>query len=67
MEGFEPQALAGLDLDRHAPRWIAVEAHDLDAGRRALEAVLGERYVLDRTLSPVDLLFRRTDVPAPAA
>jgi FkbM family methyltransferase len=62
VEGFEPQALRGLDLERHAPRWIAVEAHDLDAGRKAIEAVLGDRYVLDAELSPVDLLYRRRDV-----
>jgi hypothetical protein len=62
VEGFEPQALRGLDLSRHAPRWIAVEAHDVTAGRRALEEVLGERYVLAAELSPVDLLYRRRDV-----
>lgn len=67
IEGFEPQALAGLDLDRHAPRWIAVEVHDLDAGRRAVEEVLGERYEVDRQLSPLDLLYRRRDVPASGA
>jgi FkbM family methyltransferase len=62
VEGFEPQALRGLDLDRHAPRWILVEAHDLDAGRYALEEVLGERYVLEAQVSPLDLLYRRRDV-----
>lgn len=62
VEGFEPHALMGLDLDRHAPRWIAVEAHDLVHGRAAIEEVLGARYVMDRLLSPVDLLYRRADV-----
>jgi FkbM family methyltransferase len=62
VEGFEPQALRGLDLDRHAPRWIAVEAHDLDAGRKAIEEVLGDRYVLETKLSPLDLLYRRRDL-----
>jgi FkbM family methyltransferase len=62
VEGFEPQALRGLDFDRHAPRWIAIEAHDMDAGRRAIEEVLGDRYVLEAELSPLDLLYRRRDV-----
>jgi FkbM family methyltransferase len=62
VEGFEPQALRGLDLDRHAPRWIVVEAHDLDDGRAAIEEVIGERYILEDQLSPLDLLYRRRDV-----
>jgi FkbM family methyltransferase len=62
IEGFEPQALRGLDLERHAPRWIAVEVHDLDAGRRDVEAVIGGHYEMDRQLSPLDLLYRRKDV-----
>lgn len=62
VEGFEPQALRGLDLDRHTPRWILVEVHDLDAGRPAIEEVLGDRYVLDEQASPLDLLYRRRDV-----
>lgn len=59
VEGHEPQALRGLDLDRHAPRWIVVEAHDLEAGRAAIEHVLGDRYVLEAQVSPLDLLYRR--------
>ena len=62
IEGFEPQALRGLDLDRHAPRWIAVEVHDLDAGRAAIEEVIGGHYEMDRQLSPLDLLYRRRDL-----
>lgn len=61
IEGFEPQALRGLDLDRHAPRWIVVEAHDLVTGRRAIEEVLGDRYVMHTQVSPLDLLYRRID------
>jgi FkbM family methyltransferase len=64
VEGFEPSVLAGLDLERHAPRWILVEVHDGLDGRGPIEAVLGERYVLHRTLSPIDLLYRREDVSA---
>jgi FkbM family methyltransferase len=62
VEGFEPEALRGLDLERHAPRWILVEAHDVTAGRAAIEASLGERYVLEEQLSPLDLMYRRRDV-----
>lgn len=66
VEGFEPQALAGLDLDRWAPRWILVEVYYVDEGQALIEEVLGDRYELDRSLSPIDLLYRRADVE-PAA
>jgi FkbM family methyltransferase len=64
VEGFEPQVLQGLDLERHAPRRILVEVHDEGTGRPPLEAILGPRYVLEERLSPLDLLYRRDDVPA---
>jgi FkbM family methyltransferase len=67
VEGYEPQVLQGLDLARHAPRWILVEVHDVERGRAPVEAVLGDHYVLHGALSPLDLLYRRADVPAPAA
>jgi FkbM family methyltransferase len=62
VEGFEPGVLAGLDLDRHAPRWILVEVHDEATGRPPIETVLGDRYALHERLSPLDLLYRRSDV-----
>jgi FkbM family methyltransferase len=65
VEGYEPSVLAGLDLSRHAPRWILAEVHDLETGRPPIEAVLGDRYVFHGTLSPLDVLYRRADVPAP--
>ena len=61
VEGYEPEALRGLDLDRHGPRWIVVEAHDLLSGRKAIEDVLGNRYVMHAQVSPLDLLYRRVD------
>ncbi len=61
VEGYEPQALRGLDLSRHAPTWILVEMHDLQAGREAIGEVLGSRYVEQDRLSPVDVLYRRVD------
>ena len=62
VEGFEPSVLAGLDLDRHAPRWVLVEVHNEETDRPPIDAVIGARYELHERLSPVDLLYRRTDV-----
>jgi FkbM family methyltransferase len=59
VEGYEAQVLGGLDLARYAPAWILVEMHDLDAGRREIGGVLGERYVEHEQISPVDVLYRR--------
>lgn len=64
VEGFEPSVLAGLDLDRHAPRWMLIEVHDEATGRAPIEAVLGDAYVMHERLSPLDLLYRRADVQA---
>jgi FkbM family methyltransferase len=61
VEGYEDQALRGLDLSRHAPTWILVEMHDLDVGRVKIGAVLGECYVEHELLSPLDVLYRRVD------
>jgi FkbM family methyltransferase len=63
VEGFEPQALKGLDFERHAPRYLLVEIQDMSAGRDEIESILGDRYVAVEQLSPMDLLFRRADVP----
>ncbi|MBJ7472296.1 MAG: FkbM family methyltransferase [Solirubrobacteraceae bacterium] len=64
VEGFEPGVLAGLDFERHAPRWIAIEVHD-DAGtKEPIEALFGDRYVMHERISPTDLLYRRVDVTA---
>lgn len=43
VEGYELQVLQGLDLERHAPRWMLVEVHDPEADRPPLEALLGDR------------------------
>ena len=64
VEGYEGEVLRGLDYSRHAPRWILVEMHDLAAGRAEVGQILGERYVEHAQLSPLDLLYRRRDVPA---
>jgi hypothetical protein len=62
VEGFEPDVLRGLDLERHAPRRILVEVHDEETGRPPIEEILAGRYLLETRLSPVDLLYRRVDV-----
>ncbi len=64
VEGYEPQALQGLDLTRHAPAWILVEMHDLEEGRKAIGEVLGDDYVEHDLLSPLDVLYRRVSLDA---
>jgi FkbM family methyltransferase len=63
VEGYEPQVLAGLDLERHAPRLALIEVMD-DEARERVEAALGERYVAVERLSPFDVLYARADQPA---
>jgi FkbM family methyltransferase len=62
VEGFEADALEGIDFTRHAPRFILVEIHDPDSRRPAIDAVLSEYYVAEGWLSPLDLLYIRKDV-----
>jgi FkbM family methyltransferase len=55
VEGFELAALRGLDLARHAPTWMLIEAryrHDIDA-------LLAPRYDIVAELSHHDVLYRR--------
>ncbi len=59
VEGYEAQVLAGLDFDRHAPRFVLVEMHDPSAVRAEIEEVLGDRYEQVDQLSPLDFLYRR--------
>ncbi len=54
--------LAGLDLERHAPRYVLVEMRDPEVDRVAIEEVLGERYMDVDALSPFDILYARVDV-----
>jgi FkbM family methyltransferase len=62
VEGYECQVLRGLDLARHAPAWILVEMHDLAIGRAEVGRVLGDRYSEHGLLSPLDVLYRRSDL-----
>ena len=61
VEGFEEHVLQGVDFSRHAPDWILVEMHDLEAGRRRIGALLASRYAEHALLSPLDVLYRRID------
>jgi len=61
VEGYECEALRGLDLSKWRPRYILVEVRDLDA----VLCVLADRYRLLETLSDhkkhKDMLFVRND------
>jgi hypothetical protein len=59
VEGYEASVLRGLDLTRHAPRFIVVEALDEDHQRPDIEAVLGGHYAHEARLSVRDHLYRR--------
>jgi FkbM family methyltransferase len=60
LEGYEAQALAGLDLARHAPRYILVEVQD-DERLRAIAERLEGRYRQAERMSTNDVLFARFD------
>jgi FkbM family methyltransferase len=65
-EGFEAPALRGLDLQRHAPRYIVVEIHESARDQPPIDEALGDRYVEHSWLSPIDLLYVRDDVASTA-
>ncbi len=54
VEGFELSALAGIDFDRHAPRWMLVEARY----RQDVDDFLAPRYDVAAELSHHDVLYR---------
>jgi len=54
LEGYEPAALRGLDLERHRPTFILVEAWD----RAAIDEQLERRYEPLAELSHHDVLYR---------
>jgi FkbM family methyltransferase len=59
IEGHEAEALTGLDLKRHTPLYMLVEALDGDVGRTRFDPLLGEHMAFDRMLTQHDLLYRR--------
>jgi FkbM family methyltransferase len=58
VEGYEAEVLAGLDLQRHAPRHILVEAQN-DAAVARIEGQLQGSYRFVERLTPTDLLYER--------
>ena len=67
IEGYEAQALLGLDLSRHAPRYVLVEIHEPELNRPAIDALLDDAYAEHGWLSPIDLLYVRRDLVRAAA
>ncbi|MEA2155987.1 MAG: hypothetical protein QOE11_2127 [Solirubrobacteraceae bacterium] len=59
LEGLELAVLRGLDLDRHAPRFLLVEMLDHDRQRPAFDELLVPRYEAVERPSPYDVLYRR--------
>jgi FkbM family methyltransferase len=59
VEGHELDVLAGLDLERHAPRYMLIEALDRAAQQPAIELALAQSYDFAEALSEYDLLYRR--------
>ncbi len=54
VEGYELNVLKGLDLDRHRPNWMLIEARH----REEIESHLRSYYELVATLSHHDVLFK---------
>ncbi|HTC73141.1 MAG TPA: FkbM family methyltransferase [Solirubrobacteraceae bacterium] len=61
VEGHELGVIAGLDMERHAPRHLLIETLDRDAQQPALDRALAGRYELAEAFSDFDLLYRRRD------
>ncbi len=60
LEGYEDEALKGLDIERHKPRFILIESlenHDLKV---KTEKAIESRYKVVAELSPYDTLYTRT-------
>jgi FkbM family methyltransferase len=55
VEGFEAQALLGLDFSRHRPRYMLVEARY----RSEIDGILDPYYIPLAELSHHDVLYRR--------
>ena len=60
IEGYEPQALRGLDFGRHAPAFMLIEVEGFDPDRlAAVEDTFGDRYECVARLSSRAALYRR--------
>lgn len=58
LEGAELDALAGLDLDRHALGHLLIEMLERGEQQPKLDAVLADRYEVAELLSDYDVLYR---------
>lgn len=58
VEGYEVEALRGLDLSRYAPTLMLIETN---GAQRELQALFADRYELVGDLSPKDSLYKRVD------
>jgi FkbM family methyltransferase len=55
VEGYEPEVLKGLDLDRYRPRYVLIEMHEAEA----IEKIMSPYYDLAEELTKGwDLLYR---------
>jgi FkbM family methyltransferase len=64
LEGYEAEALRGLDLERHAPRYLMVEVIEPPVVWPLLASVLGDAYDAAGWLTPMDFLYvRRGEKP----
>ena len=58
VEGFELEVLKGLDLTKHAPKYLLIETSRLDE----VSAALGHRYEMIEQMSAHDYFFRRREL-----
>jgi FkbM family methyltransferase len=56
LEGYEKEALRGLDLTKHRPRFIMIESEAIEPFRD----VLGDEYEFVENITPQDILLRCT-------
>ncbi len=61
VEGRELEVLRGLDLARHAPRYMLIETLDREKQQPELDRLLDSHYEVAELLSPWDVLYRRRD------
>ena len=55
---IEPEAVSGLDLERHASHFLPVEMLEPERTRSRIEELISARYEALEQLSPHDHLFR---------
>ncbi|GAB4412985.1 MAG: hypothetical protein Kow00106_07780 [Anaerolineae bacterium] len=61
VEGYEPEVLAGLDLERYRPRYMLIEVRDPEG----VEALILPHYERVEQMSELDMLYRlREDTSA---